>query len=279
MSQSDQMPPQHRRARRSALARARARGPLGMIMLIALPMISLAAVGLFLIEAGIFEGGGRDNPQAGRAASPAIKPPAPLRPTSPRATLEPPVRTPQTQPPQTETPQAEASQPASPSPTTSPTTSPEGEDAQAKTADNITVLDPKITRFDKKSRTYIVEAKTAERDPGQPDIVRLKGVKSEVRLADQKNKIFVTADRGVFNNKTNELKLSGAIEMRATTGYSATLKSAHLWLNQARIISNEPVIVYMPEGAIAANGLDLIDSGKRIRFLNRVRMDLNGRKN
>jgi lipopolysaccharide export system protein LptC len=86
----------------------------------------------------------------------------------------------------------------------------------------------------------------------------------------------VTANQGIYNKKTEVLDLTGQIRVNATNGYRATLSSARVTLKNGHISSNQAVIVYMPQGSIAANGVEMLDGGATIRFLNRVRMDIDG---
>ncbi len=142
----------------------------------------------------------------------------------------------------------------------------------------VTVVDPKITRFGKKSRTYIIRAASAIRSENQPDIVYLKLIDAEIRDPNSRDRIYVTADQGTFNSKTDEMILKHNIRVRTLKGYRAFLSSAHIWLKQGRMVSNNPVIVYMPKGTIAANGLEMLENGKHIRFLNRARMVIDADK-
>ena len=65
--------------------------------------------------------------------------------------------------------------------------------------------------------------------------------------------------------------------MLTTNGYTASLKSAKIWLKDGRVISSDPVVVNMSNGTIWSNGVEMWDNGERIRFTNRIRVLFQGR--
>ena len=254
--------------RRSAFSRARSRSLLNTALMIIMPLIFIGTIGYFLYEAGTFE-------DFGTQSTPSSKPAVEKETAAKTSEIAVPKKI-VTPPTQSAKP---ASKPAAPTRTiATPAAKPKKPEAvlDAIVRDKIKMVAPKITRFDKKSRTYFVEADSAERDEKQPDIVLLKKVKSEIRLPLNSQKVFVTANKGTYNKKTEELDLTGQIRVTATNGYRATLSSAHVTLKDGHISSNQPVIVYMPQGSIAANGVEMLDGGATIRFLNRARMDIDG---
>jgi len=254
--------------RRSAFSRARSRSLLNTALMVIMPLIFIGTIGYFLYEAGTFEEFGAQNTSSPKPAAEKI---AAVKASENVASKK------------TVTPLTQSAKPA-PKPETpsrtiaAPSAEPKKPEAvlDVIVSDKIKMVAPKITRFDKKSRTYIVEAASAERDEKQPDIVFLKKVKSEIRLPLNSQKVFVTANEGTYNKQTEELDLAGQINVTATNGYRATLSSAHVTLKNGHISSNQPVIVYMPQGSIAANGVEMLDGGATIRFLNRARMDIDG---
>jgi lipopolysaccharide export system protein LptC len=136
----------------------------------------------------------------------------------------------------------------------------------------VSLVKPRMTRFDKKSRTYVVRARSAAREVAKPDIVNLDKVNTEIRLPKSATRVHVTSDKGVFNRKTDVMTLISNVVMQTTDGYRATLARATVWLKTGELASKTPVILYMPRGTVAANGLEVLDNGRRLRFLNRARM-------
>lgn len=285
-------PPPKRR--RSAASRALGHSPFSSLMMLVLPLVGIGTIGYFLYEAGTFED--YINPKTDPAATRQISRPEIPAPVT--AQNKPEISAKPSVPAALNTPNAETEAkidlPAVPSatPDAAPPVAPQAE--QKETADTkddggqppatadistekTTMVAPKITRFDRKSRTYIVKAASAERHKAKPDIVFLAKVASEVRLPESEDKIFITADEGAFNRRTEILDLKGNIEVKATNGYDASLETARLWLKESRVVSDRPVVVYMPRGTVAANGVEMLDSGKRVKFLNRARMIIKGR--
>lgn len=156
-------------------------------------------------------------------------------------------------------------------------TKPKPEPKQISTK-QVKLVKPTLTRFDKKSRTYVVRARSAQREIEKPDIVNLNRVDTEIRLPKSTTKVHVTSNRGIYDRKADVMTLIDNVVMRTTDGYRANLSRAKVWLKNGRLVSRKPVVLYMPTGTVAANGLEVVDNGQTIRFLNRARMNIDGAK-
>jgi lipopolysaccharide export system protein LptC len=90
--------------------------------------------------------------------------------------------------------------------------------------------------------------------------------------------VRVTADRGVYDNDGETLKLDGNVVVTSASGYTANLERASVWMKEGRVASDRPVMVTAPTGTIVANGLEMWNDGANIRFLDRARMVFRGDK-
>jgi len=131
---------------------------------------------------------------------------------------------------------------------------------------------PRISRFDKKSRAYVVTAATAEQDAENPNKVLLQKIRIEFRSKSDFGTVTVTAARGSYDADAEHLKLVSNIRVNTDNGYNAQLSSADVFLDQGRIASAEPVTFNTPFGSLQANGLDILERGQTIHFLDRARM-------
>jgi|GEM_PF-7100287 len=146
--------------------------------------------------------------------------------------------------------------------------------ARAKPADSAVMQQPKITRYDKKSQSYVLTADQATQDKDRPELVSLDKVKIVVNLTKSNQKVDITADNGLYDSKNEELALSQNILVNSDNGYKANLSQALMQLSKGRITSLKPVTVFMPGGKVESNAMEITDDGNEIHFQNRATMTL-----
>jgi len=154
-----------------------------------------------------------------------------------------------------------------------PATEISGEDLK----DTLNVGDLQFTGYDKKNQAYAVSATSAQQDKDKPNVIYLDQVRAELKIRRSGDIVFVRSDRGTYDTETEVMLLEDNIKMQSTNGYSANLKSAKVWLNEGRVYSDEAVVVNTASGTIRSNGVEMWDSGKRIRFTKRVKAVFQGR--
>lgn len=137
---------------------------------------------------------------------------------------------------------------------------------------------PKVTGFDHKAQAYQINAESARQDENEPHIVHMEMVVADLNLKKSTDVVRVTADRGVYDNDAETLKLDGNVVVTSTSGYTANLERASVWMKEGRMASDRPVMVTAPAGTIVANGLEMTGDGANIRFLNRATMVFRGDK-
>jgi lipopolysaccharide transport protein LptA len=135
--------------------------------------------------------------------------------------------------------------------------------------DHLTMDNPRYEGFNKDGGKYVVVAKTAIQDLVNTDRVRLNGINGDMVDA-KKSKTNLKAVQGDFNTKTNELELSGGIDIVAESGLKAKLTSATILTKDNVISSKEPVFVEMPSGTIRSNTMRLLNKSREIAFVGDV---------
>jgi len=139
--------------------------------------------------------------------------------------------------------------------------------------ENLTMDNPRYEGFTKDGGTYVVVAKTALQDLSNTEHVRLNDITGDLVDA-KKSKTKLTAVQGDFNTKTNELELSGGIDIVADSGMKAKLTRATILTKENVIFSKEPVLVEMPSGTVRSNQMRLLNKTREIAFVYDVKAHL-----
>ncbi|MEO8419801.1 MAG: LPS export ABC transporter periplasmic protein LptC [Hyphomicrobium sp.] len=139
--------------------------------------------------------------------------------------------------------------------------------------DNLTMDNPSYEGFNKDGGKYVVRAKTAIQDLVNTEFVRLNDITGDMTDA-KKSKTNLTAAKGEFNTKTNQLELTGGIDIVAESGLKAKLSSATVLTNDNIISSKEPVLVEMPSGTVRSNEMRILSKSREIAFVHDVKAHL-----
>lgn len=137
-------------------------------------------------------------------------------------------------------------------------------------ADNLKMHNPHYQGFNSDGGHYWVKAETAQQDLKTLTSVHLDGITGELTDA-KKQKTYLTAARGIFDNKTNVLELFDAINVTGDGGLNAKLTRATIQTKENIITSNEPSTIIMGAGQITSNQLKIRQKTKEYTFLDNVR--------
>jgi lipopolysaccharide export system protein LptC len=129
----------------------------------------------------------------------------------------------------------------------------------------ITMEKPHLSGFTRGARAYELTAATAIQDLIKPDIVELHNLRAKVQMQD-KSTTEMTALNGIYNSKSETLKLDQDIVLTSSTGYQAQLSEALMDIRKNNVVSERPVKVKMLQGTLNANRLEVVDSGDLVRF-------------
>jgi lipopolysaccharide export system protein LptC len=129
----------------------------------------------------------------------------------------------------------------------------------------VTMQAPRITGFTNDKRQYEMTAQVAARDLRKADLVELQGVRAVMELED-KSIFETTANNGLYNTKTELLKLEQNVLAKTSNGYRARLAEAVLDIRGNKITSDKPVEVTGGDWLINANSMEVTNSGEVIRF-------------
>ena len=129
----------------------------------------------------------------------------------------------------------------------------------------VTMDNPRYEGFSKDGGNYVVTAKTALPDLKNPSVVALNGIVGEMYDA-RKSRTDLTAAKGLFDSKTNQLDLRDGITVEMQSGLRAQLQTATIMTKEGTLVSNAPVRVEMPTGVITSNKLKLNQKTHDVTF-------------
>jgi lipopolysaccharide export system protein LptC len=137
----------------------------------------------------------------------------------------------------------------------------------------ITMEQPRLTGFTNDSRAYEFTANAAAQDITKPDLVELHRPHAKIQMQD-KSTVTMSAVSGVYNMKSELLKLSEDINLVSSTGYEGRLSEAQIDVRKGRVVSEKPVWVKLLNGFLNAQRLEVADNGAMVRFGGGVAMTI-----
>jgi lipopolysaccharide export system protein LptC len=137
----------------------------------------------------------------------------------------------------------------------------------------ITMEQPRLSGFTQDKRAYEFTAKAAAQDMTAPNIVELHDIHAKIEMQD-KSTVSMTAKVGVYDTKSETLKLNRDILLTSSNGNKGRLSEATVDVRKGNVVSDKPVELEMLQGVLDANRLEIVDSGDLVRFVNGVRMTL-----
>jgi lipopolysaccharide export system protein LptC len=137
----------------------------------------------------------------------------------------------------------------------------------------ITMEKPRLTGFTQDSRAYELSADAAAQDMTKPDLIELRSIHAKMDMQD-KNTMYMSAATGLYNSKTEMLKLERDIFLSSSNGYKGKLIEALIDTKKGNVVSDKPVELELLQGTLNANKLEIVDNGDLVRFHGGVVMDM-----
>jgi len=138
----------------------------------------------------------------------------------------------------------------------------------------IVMESPKLDGFTSDGRPYELNARAAVQDITKPEFLELSDIVAHVDQKDGQH-VDIQSVNGLYNTKSELLKLHDHIVLVSNTGYEAYLSEATVTVNNGYIVSESPVSVKLPNGWLNSKRLEVIDNGALMRFGGGVELTLN----
>jgi lipopolysaccharide export system protein LptC len=136
----------------------------------------------------------------------------------------------------------------------------------------ITMEAPRMAGFTPDGRAYEVTAQAAAQDLMNPTQVELQKINARIEMQD-KSQVRVTAAKGLFDTKSETLKLNERIVLESSN-YEGHLQEATVSMKQGTVFSKKPVKLKFLNGDLDAQGLSITENGALILFEGGVSMTL-----
>lgn len=137
----------------------------------------------------------------------------------------------------------------------------------------ITMALPKLSGFRTDGRPYEVRASSGVQDIRTPSIIELSDIEARVTMADNAV-VHLGSAKGIYNSSKDFMRFTQDVRITSDTGYDVRLKSAEMDFKTGGVVSNEPVTVATNTITIAAQRLNIAQSGNVITFEGDVRSTL-----
>ncbi len=137
----------------------------------------------------------------------------------------------------------------------------------------LTMDAPKLKGFSRDGRPYTVTAEEASQDLTKPNVIELSKIVGQFDLGGRGNMIL-NAKTGIYDGKTEQMKLFDGIDFHSTEGHSGQLNEAFVEPRKGHLVSESPVDLFFNEGSLRGNRMEVFDQGKVIVFEGGVTMVL-----
>jgi lipopolysaccharide export system protein LptC len=139
--------------------------------------------------------------------------------------------------------------------------------------DSLRMINPKLEGVTDKNGAYVLTADYAEQDTSDLTTLYLHKVSAELTQSED-GWSRLTAPKGTFRTKKEELELLGGIDVTSSSGASARVERAIIDMKAQRISSKDPVEVETADGTLTADRLEISAAEKRILFHGNVRLHI-----
>ncbi len=133
---------------------------------------------------------------------------------------------------------------------------------------------PRLNGFTNDARPYELTARAAAQDITKPEILELKDITAHMAMQDGQ-RVDLNAINGIYDTKSEVLKLKDHIVLLSSSGYESHLSEATVNVGTGHIVSESPVDVKLTNGFLNANRLEVLENGDLLRFGGGIELTLN----
>lgn len=137
--------------------------------------------------------------------------------------------------------------------------------------ESLHMVNPRYSGLDENSLPYEVTADLATQASAKSDLITLDNPKADMTMKDG-SWIALSALSGLYGQKSQQLELSGEVNLFHDSGYEFTSTSATIDLGTGAGQGREPTIGHGPAGEIEGEGFRFTDKGKTIIFTGKSRL-------
>lgn len=142
--------------------------------------------------------------------------------------------------------------------------------------EQITGEKSRIAGFDNEQQPYEIISQKGYQDASNANLAHLETVVGNFNKKTGES-YQLLSNTGLYDSKTKQLDLQGAVKIIQAEHFTATMDKAHVNVQTKDLDSDVPVVVEMATGTIRANGMKISNDGKNIVFLNGVKAQFEGK--
>ncbi len=140
--------------------------------------------------------------------------------------------------------------------------------------DGLTMNNARLTGVDQDNQYYEIIADTAIQSLTNPSIMVLNGINAHLsRNLEEQGWAKLEAAEGVYDRENEQLRLEKDIRVQSSEGYDIRMNSADVDLGEGTVLTQDPVTINMLNGTLRAQGMEITDNGKTLRFTNGVSLN------
>lgn len=140
-------------------------------------------------------------------------------------------------------------------------------------AESLHMVNPRYTGRDENDLPYEVSADLASQETAKSDFIALDNPQADLAMKDG-SWVAMTARSGVYGQKSQQLELSGEVNLFHDSGYEFNSTRATVDLSSGAGEGNQPAFGHGPAGEIEGEGFRFTDKGKTIIFTGKSRLVL-----
>ncbi len=159
-------------------------------------------------------------------------------------------------------------------PLSDPVSAEPGSGAAGNTS-RLVMINPRYTGQDDQDRPFAIGAELAEPQGVNGAEILLTRPRADLVITDGVQ-VAATADRGRYLRRKELLILGGAVTLRRNSLYEVTTGEMSVDLEKGRAISHAGTTGKGEFGKFVADGLEILDQGKRIRLVGKSKMWITG---
>lgn len=129
----------------------------------------------------------------------------------------------------------------------------------------------RFTGFSRDGQPYSVTAATATQDLKTPGVIELSRIAARFDLG-ARGTTALNARSGVYNSKTDQMRVFDGIDFTSSGGQSGKLSEATFETRKGHLVSEHPVELFFQEGSLRGSQLEVFDHGNIIVFEGGVTM-------
>jgi lipopolysaccharide export system protein LptC len=137
----------------------------------------------------------------------------------------------------------------------------------------VTMESPRLAGYTPDQRAYELSAHAAVQDVTDPTKVELQVLHAKIEMED-KSTVLMDADTGLYDTKSQLLKLDKNIFLQTSAGYEGRLQEALVDIGKGSVQSDKPVAIKLLNGTLDAQRMLVTESGAVVHFEGGVSMIL-----